>query len=181
VGYCPDWPTYRAIDFGYRSPLVCLWIQVTPAGEIHVLDEYTRTRLPLIQHAGAIRNRDPGPVVMTYVDPAGRQRESTSGAACTEILAAEGIPCAWRASTISEGLELIRTALAPAAGEPTLTIHPRCRRLIEAFNTYHYPPPGSTADPDKPVKDGPDHILDALRYFFINRARPRIAIHRARY
>jgi hypothetical protein len=28
--HCPDWPLYRAIDFGYRDPLVCLWIQVTP-------------------------------------------------------------------------------------------------------------------------------------------------------
>ncbi len=181
VEYCGDWPTYRAMDFGYRSPLVCLWIQVTPAGRIHVLQEYVRSRLPLVKHAAEIRSRDFGAVVMTYCDPAGRQKESTSGKACTEILAAEGIPCAWRASAISDGLELIRAALAPAAGEPTLVIHPRCKKLIEAFGNYHYPPPGEAGDPDKPVKDGPDHAIDALRYFFVNRARPRIAMQRARY
>jgi len=181
VEYCPDWPLYRAIDFGYRSPLVCLWIQVTPSGRINVLDEYVLARLPLTKHAAEILRRDPGPAAMTYVDPAGRQKESTSGAACTELLTAAGIPCAWRGSTISEGLELIRAALAPAAGEPSLAIHPRCGRLIEAFNNYHYPSPGSAGDADKPVKDGPDHLIDALRYFFINRMRPRIAMDRARY
>ncbi len=181
VEYCPDWPLYRAIDFGYRNPLVCLWIQVTPAGIVHVLDEYVRARLPLARHAVEILKRDPGPVKMTYIDPAGRQRESTSGAACTEILAAAGISCAWRGSTIDEGLELIRCALAPAVGEPSITIHPRCVKLIGAFDSYHYPPPDSHKPADKPVKDGPDHLIDALRYFFVNRHRPTIATRRVRY
>jgi hypothetical protein len=187
VEYCPDWPLYRAIDFGYRSPLVCLWIQVTPGGRVHVIDEYVRERLALTQHAGEILQRDRGRgagVTMTYVDPAGTQKESTSGAACTEMLAAAGIPCTWRGSTIAEGLELIRAALAPAAGEPSLAIHPRCVKLIEAFNAYHYPPPGSAdgaADTGNPVKDGPDHLIDALRYFFVNRARPKMGTDRKRY
>ncbi len=181
VAYCADWPLYRAIDFGYTSPLVCLWIQVSPGGCVHVLDEYVQARLPLGQHAVVILARDPGPVAMTYVDPAGHQKESTSGAACTDLLAAAGIACNWRASSIAEGLELIRAAMAPAAGEPALLIDPTCRRLIEAFENYHYPPPGSSAPPDKPVKDGPDHFIDALRYFFVNRARPKIAIRRGTY
>jgi len=187
VEYCADWPLYRAIDFGYRSPLVCLWIQVTPAGCVHVIDEYVRTFLPVATHAQEILRRDPrwgnkpAKVEMTYVDPAGRQRESTSGRACTEILAAAGIPCAWRASSLGDGLELIRSALAPAAGEPALLVNPRCVRLIEAFGSYHYPPPGAAGDPDVPVKDGPDHAIDALRYFFVNRFRPGQATKRARY
>ncbi|MCD4823969.1 MAG: hypothetical protein K8S55_05140 [Phycisphaerae bacterium] len=181
VEYCPDWPMFRAIDFGYTSPLSCLWIQLTPAGAVHVLDEYIRTRLPLSKHAAAILAKDVGPVQMTYVDPAGRQKESTSGAACTELLTAAGIPCAWRGSGIVEGLELIRAALAPATGEPSLYVHPRCSTVIESFNSYHYPPPNSAGDPDRPVKDGPDHAIDALRYFFINRVRPNITTKRTRY
>ncbi len=181
MDYQGDWPAYRAIDFGYRSPLVCLWIQVSPLGQVCVLDEYVATRRPLGLHAAEIIKRDRGPVVATYVDPAGRAREATSGAACTEMLAAAGIPCTWRGSTIAEGLELVRAALAPAAGEPSLTIHPRCAHLIDAFASYHYPPPSSSADRDTPVKDGPDHAIDALRYFFINRMRPKIAITRTLY
>ena len=176
-----DWPTYRAIDFGYRSPLVCLWVQVTPDGSVHAIDEYVRTQLPIAQHAAEILRRDPpGRVAMTYVDPAGRQREATSGAACTELLAASGIPCAWRTSSIADGLECIRAALAPADGAATLAIDPRCVKLIEAFENYHYAQPGQ-GDPERPVKDGPDHCIDALRYFFVNRMRPGGGVKRARY
>ncbi|MBN1943379.1 MAG: hypothetical protein JW849_08820 [Phycisphaerae bacterium] len=180
VEYCADWPLYRAMDFGYASPLVCLWVQVTPAGAVHVIDEYLRTRLPLAKHAATILARDLGRVEMTYVDPAGRQKESTSGAACTELLSAAGIPCVSRPSSIVDGLELIRAALAPATGGPRLYVHPRCEKLIEAFASYHYPPP-SSPEPDKPVKDGPDHAVDALRYFFVNRLRPAGETQRGRY
>jgi len=179
--YVPEWPLYRAVDFGYRSPLVCLWVQVSPDGRVIVIDEYVQTERPLTHHAAEMLRRDPGPVEMTYVDPAGRQRESTSGKACTEILQAGGIPCVWRASNIADGLELIRSVLAPAAGAGRLLIDPRCTRLIEAFGNYHYPPPGSSADPEKPVKDGPDHLIDALRYFFVNRCRPGRRTARSRY
>ena len=179
--YCPDWPTYRAIDFGYTSPLVCLWVQLTPAGVVHVIDEYAHTRRPIAQHAVEILAHNLAAVVTTYVDPAGHARESTSGAACTELLASAGIGCCWRVSTINEGLELIRAALAPASGPARLKIDPRCRQLIKAFREYHYPLPGSTGQTDRPVKDGPDHFIDALRYFFINRMRPKIAVKRSKY
>lgn len=200
VQYRPDWPLYRAIDFGYRSPFVCLWVQVTPGGRVHVLDEYVRTMLPVVQHAKAIAIQDrrvvgsvdcpsspllrPLANVPTYVDPAGRQKESTSGTACTELLASEGINCISKASTIADGLELIRTALAPAVpasdGRAMLLIHPRCTHLVEAMSSYHYPPPG-VAGGDTPVKDGPDHLIDALRYFFVNRRRPGHAVTRRMY
>lgn len=179
--YCADFPTYRAIDFGYAAPFVCLWIQVTPAGTVHVIDEYVQARRSIAQHAAEILRRDPGPATATYVDPAGRAREATSGAACTEMLAAAGIPCCWRRSTLAEGLELVRAALAPAAGPATLKIAPRCRHLAEALRTYHYPAPGSSGAADKPVKDGPDHIVDALRYFFVNRMRPGVRVRRTSY
>jgi hypothetical protein len=190
VSYCRDWALYRAIDFGYAAPLVCLWIQLTPAGAVHVLDEYVQARKAIPCHAAAILQRDPpgATVAMTYVDPAGRNKESTSGEACTGMLESAGIRCSCRTSTIAEGLELIRAALAPAAGQPLLRISPRCRQLIAAFQNYHYPPfaPEATdaavASPAaRPVKDGPDHFLDALRYFFVNRMRPRMETRRKNY
>ena len=181
VEYCADWPLYRAMDFGYASPLTCLWIQLTPSGAVHVIDEYARKRVPLARHAAAIREKDPGPVQISFVDPAGNQRESTSGAACTELLASAGLPCTWRASRIADGLELVRAALSPATGEPKLFVHPRCTILIDAFNSYHYPSPDQSGDPDRPIKDGPDHAIDALRYFFVNRLWPGGKIQRKRY
>jgi len=179
--YNAAWPTYRAVDFGYANPLVCLWVQVTAAGAVHVLREYVRQRVPMARHAAEILKRDPGPVAATYVDPAGNHREPTSGAACTELLAAAGIPCTSRRSNVAEGIELIRAALDPAAGEPRLLIDAGCTELIAAFESYHYGQPNRPGGGEKPVKDGPDHAIDALRYFFVNRFRPRIEVARARY
>ncbi len=181
VSYQPGWPLFRAIDFGYRSPLVCLWIQLSPAGTICVIDEYVKTRQPITKHALTILARDPGHVTATYVDPAGRQKEATSGTACTELLAEAGIVCQARSSSIAEGIELVRAALAPATGKPSLVIDPRCKDMIESFNSYHYPPPGASGLAEKTVKVGPDPAIDALRDFFVNRARPKIAIWRSRY
>jgi len=181
VEHVPDWPVYRAIDFGYRNPLVCLWLQVSPGGAVHVLQEYVASRRALSEHAKEILARDLGPAAATYVDPAGKAKEATSGAACTDMLAWEGIPCTFRPSTIAEGLELIRMGLAPADGGPRLVIHPRCRLLREAFENYHYPPPDAIGERDKPVKDGPDHFIDALRYFMIHRMRPGAGVARKTY
>jgi hypothetical protein len=173
VAYNRAWPLYRAMDFGFTSPMVCLWLQVTPAGCVHVLSEYLMPRRAISQHAKAILAMDPGkPVTATYVDPAGKQKESTSGVACTELLHSLGIYCTSRQSGISEGLELIRAALDPADGPATLRISPKCRQLIDAFENYHYPPPEAYTDRSRPVKDGPDHAIDALRYFFVNRMHP---------
>jgi hypothetical protein len=40
--YEPSWPLYLATDYGYTHPNVCLFIQVGPHGDIHVLAEYYR-------------------------------------------------------------------------------------------------------------------------------------------
>ena len=175
--------TYRAIDFGYAHPLACLWVQLTPDGHVHVCDEYVQSRVSLARHAQVIRARYLGPVTATYVDPAGQASSPAGGQTCIEILAGAGIPCTCRGSTIADGLELIRAALAPAEGPPRLLIHPRCQELSQAFRSYHYPAPGSArgASPEAPVKDGPDHLIDALRYFFVNRLRPRIGTTRRDY
>ena len=94
------------------------------------------------------------------------------------------MPCTSRRSTIAEGLELVRSALSPADGPPRLAIDPACKELISAFENYHYEDiagQNAARSTDKPVKDGPDHAIDALRYFFVNRVRPRLATKRSRY
>ncbi len=48
-------------------------------------------------------------------------------------------------------------------------VSPRCVRLIEAMQCYHYPDSGSATSSELPLKDGVyDHPIDALRYFFAN-------------
>ncbi|MCD6283292.1 terminase family protein [bacterium] len=45
LSYDPQLPLYRAMDFGYTNPFVCLTIQVAPGDEVRVLDEmYLRAK-----------------------------------------------------------------------------------------------------------------------------------------
>ena len=51
VKYNPNLPLYRAIDFGFINPFVCLWIQVDDDGVVRVIDEYIRSRATIDIHA----------------------------------------------------------------------------------------------------------------------------------
>jgi len=63
------------------------------------------------------------------------------------------------------GIEAVRLALRPAEGRARLSVHPRCGRLRRALGAYRYGTKGS----ETPLKDGVnDHLIDALRYFFVN-------------
>jgi hypothetical protein len=45
-------------------------------------------------------------------------------------------------------------------------VHRRCATLIESLERYHYDPKDPTRE--APIKDGPDHAVDALRYLLTN-------------
>jgi hypothetical protein len=181
VDYDPNLPLYRALDFGFVNPFVCLWIQVDSTGTVRVIDEYVRSRATIDVHAGEIKSRTPIPeeqVATTFCDPAGAGVNDVTGTSVIRELRALGISVRFRRSGILEGIELIRRAIRSGDGRSTLTISPSCPRLIEAMQCYHYPQSGSTPG-ELPQKDGLyDHPIDALRYFFINHNRPTKTVTR---
>ena len=174
VDYDPNLPLYRALDFGFVNPFVCLWIQVDQAGVVRVIDEYVRSRATIDVHAAQIKSRTPAPeerVAATFCDPAGGSVNDVTGTSAVRELRALGIAVRSRHSGILEGIELIRRAIRAGDGKSRLLISPRCPRLIEAMECYHYH--DSSAPGELPFKDGLyDHPIDALRYFFVNHARP---------
>jgi hypothetical protein len=174
VDYNPNLPLYRALDFGFVNPFVCLWIQVDEAGVVRVIDEYVRSRATIDVHAVEIKNRTPvaeEQVAATFCDPAGKGVNDVTGTSAVRELRALGIAVRFKHSGILEGIELIRRAIRSGDGTISLIISPRCPRLIEAMECYHYPE--SAAPRELPQKDGLyDHPIDALRYFFINHACP---------
>ncbi|UCF42399.1 MAG: hypothetical protein JSV99_07280 [Planctomycetota bacterium] len=171
VDYDANLPLYRAIDFGFVNPFVCLWIQVDDEGVVRVIDEYVRSRATIDVHAEQIKERTPGGeerVAATFCDPAGRSTNDVTGTSTIRELRSLGIAVRYRRSGILEGIELIRRAIRAGDGKSRLVISPRCQRLIEAMRCYHYPE-GGTAASELPLKDGLyDHPIDALRYFFVN-------------
>ena len=175
VDYDPNLPLYRALDFGFVNPFVCLWIQVDSAGVVRVIDEYVRSRATIDVHVDEIKSRTPGGesrVAATFCDPAGAGVNDVTGTSTVRELRTMGIRARYRRSGILEGIELVRRAVRAGDGKSRLIISPRCQRLIEAMRCYHYPESGSAAAGELPLKDGVyDHSIDALRYFFVNHTR----------
>jgi len=173
VDYDPNLPLYRALDFGFVNPFVCLWIQVDSDGLVRVIDEYVRSRATIDVHADEIKNRTPvseEKVAATFCDPAGKSVNDVTGTSAVRELRTLGIAVRSRKSGILEGIELIRRAVRSCSGKSTLIISPGCTRLIEAMQCYHYPHTNATGE--LPLKDGLyDHPIDALRYFFVNYIR----------
>jgi len=174
--YNPNLPLYRSLDFGFVNPFVCLWIQVDRDGVVRIIDEYVRSRATIDVHAAQIISRTPCPeeqVSATFCDPAGAGVTDITGTSAIRELRTLGIQTRYKRSSILDGIELIRRAIRSGDGRSSLIISPRCPRLIEAMQCYHYPDatrPGLAGE--LPLKDGTyDHPIDALRYFFINHAK----------
>jgi len=166
---------WLGIDFGYASPFVCLWIAAYGDGSYHVLDEYLQQERPMYEHIEMIARRGHGPVVHIACDPAGNARNEQTARSNVQLLKEAGYVIHSRKSFILDGLEKMRSAVHPAHGRPRLYIHPRCKRLITAMQSYHYGEGGG----EIPVKDGEhDHPMDALRYFFVNYSRSDSLPHR---
>lgn len=173
VEYDCSLPVYRAIDFGFVNPFVCLWIQVDKDGVVRVIGEYTKNRVTVEKHCAKIKELTPcgeQGVAGTFCDPAGRAVNDVTGTSPVKVMKREGINVTCRASGINEGIELIRRALCSGDGKSRLIISPGCRNLIRALRCYHYP--DNPVSEELPVKDGVyDHYIDALRYFFVNYER----------
>jgi hypothetical protein len=171
VDYDPNLPLFRSLDFGFVNPFVCLWFQVDGAGLVRVIDEYVRSRATIDIHAAEMKSRTPGGeerVAATFCDPAGAGVNDVTGTSVIRELRELGIVTRFRRSSILDGIELIRREIRSGDGQSSLVISPKCQRLIEALQCYHYPDSGSAAD-ELPLKDGLyDHPIDALRYFFVN-------------
>jgi hypothetical protein len=175
VEYDANLPLYLAMDFGFSNPFVCLWVQMDSAGAVRVIDEYMQAKTMISKHGEAVIARTPGglgAITKAYCDPAGTQRNGVTGTGEVRELEAMGIRCKYRPSRILEGIELVRRALKAGDGKSRLVINPKCRRLIEAMQCYHYPEDAAKRATEQPVKDGVyDHPIDALRYFFVNYGR----------
>ncbi|MCC6907468.1 MAG: hypothetical protein IT430_05960 [Phycisphaerales bacterium] len=160
------------MDFGFRSPTVVLWAHLAGDGSVHVVDEHVASELTIEQHLGVIRSRSAGRTLEWIgIDPAGFQRHEHSGTSSAALLMRAGFTIRARRSEVQAGVRAVGALLRSADGRVRLRVDPRCERLIESLQTYHYPPqqPRSL----EPVKDGSDHACDALRYLVTNLDRQR--------
>ena len=159
------------MDFGLRCPTTLLWAQLHHGGRdavIHIAAEYEATQLTLeanLSAASALADRLklPAPDRLDWiaVDPAGAQRNRQSGLTDIEVLRRAGCRVRAPRARLAVGIERVRRRM----DHGLLTIAPRCTALIHALESYHF----DTSHPhrEQPIKDGPDHLCDALRYLVL--------------
>ena len=160
-----DWKRYRAVDFGWTNPFVCLWIAVNKDAEVFVYHEWYKREMRTEEHVPIINARSRGKKFQWTVcdhDADGRAD-----------LNAGGIPTvnALKKYSLEFGFDLLRKLLVVKPnGRSSLFVYSDCEGLIGEFLNYAYPEAKGDTQSEKPKQEW-DHALDALRYFVVRWAR----------
>lgn len=153
------------MDFGFRTSALLWAAHDRASGTVYIVDERVEHNTLLRDHIDALLSGAWPVPAWLGVDPAGKATSDQSGRSNIEILRRSGLNVQWRKVETRAGLDMVRARLRPASGPARLFIHRRCTRLIEAMRAYHFDPDDATRE--RPVKDGHDHVADALRYLVV--------------
>jgi len=146
---------YRAVDFGYRDPFVCLFAGVDEDGVLVVFDEIYRRERIVSEHAAEIKERAKvNPVWWTVAD---------HDAEDAATLRHEGIMTrpAWKDRPMRDGIARVKRRLKEGRLKfvvPDKNKKWGCPGLLAEIESYVWDKEG-----DKPVGRD-DHAMDALRY-----------------
>ena len=174
-------PVYVSIDFGFRLPAVVFFVcykthETSDTWTIHVIDEIVhKPNLRVYDLADMIKAKKYR-IAQVYGDPAGYQVQSSTGIGEIDLFyKATG----WRvfalrdkaSRSINSGISHVRNFVRAKDGTRRLFVTPKCKGLIEDFESYRYPEHKENRPlTNLPLKDGhSDHSLDALRYGVVNR------------
>lgn len=191
--YDPDLPLMLAFDFGSSNPWVCLWLQWTQEGTLHVIDEYTtgeiiqgeevvsdekrswgtldNGRAVLAQHEVGNNGNPYGKIDFAAGDPAGRDAINT-------LRRHLGINVDYYKLTkggvdlreVPAGIERVREYMQVHEDEETgekwtrFAVDPKCTQTIFEFNRYAYAETAAGRNPREVPQKANDHCMDALRY-----------------
>jgi hypothetical protein len=182
--YDPWYPVHLSIDPGVHTGAV--WFQVRPrldgqGYKVNVFADYFAEGLSAETNGQEIREKtrelcgigmgrlrvsmDPSGNARTAVGPTVRGEYERAGVLGKNRLES------WPAGKKSDGLQLVEALLRSADGTVNLMIHPRCRRLITAFQCYARAKLSSqwmdyAADPQHPHEDLVDPLAGGLKLEF---------------
>jgi len=172
-------PIVVGFDFGL-SP-AAIFTQLTPNGQIHILDELVTTQRMGIRRfmqdmfIPKITNRFYEHNLLLYGDPSGVRKAESDETTCFHEMANMGYPCE---PADSNALEARLNAVAGflnkmVDGKPAMELDKRCQFLRKGFNgAYHYKrlqtrsSESGTMDKfkEEPEKNDFSHPHDALQY-----------------
>jgi hypothetical protein len=156
------------MDFGIRSATAIVW-GVIANDVVHVVDEYVVSAMTMREHVAALRAHRLGLPKWIGVDPAGGARNDQTGVSNIGVLRDElGLEVRQQRMSLSKGIELVRGRIKPAEGRGKLVVSSKCVKLLAALASYRY-----RTGTEEVVKDGHDHVCDALRYMIVGLDGPR--------
>jgi len=154
----PDgWPRYRAIDYGYTNPLVCLWGATDEDGRLYIYNEHYQRKQLIAQHAATINGYETSEYAWTVADHDAQDNAE---------MGSHGISPTSAKKDVTIGIQRVKARLEVQKDKrPRMYIHPRCVNLIKEIDLYRWAPMAKTGGNAKeaPVKEL-DHAMDALRY-----------------
>lgn len=181
--YDPALPVYLAVDPGVWTGAVLFQVREIGTDKFaNVFGDYLSYGLSAERNANALitlieeRTRAKPPVdgedaplgwpTQCYSDPAGGAKNPIGPTVFQEYGKAKLPLVAWSAAnpSVSASLDNVEQMLNPIGGVPRLTIHLRCRHLIDAFSSYQRAKVKDQyvdwpVDPQHPAEE----LIDALR------------------
>lgn len=162
VNCSPAVPVYRAIDWGFDDPTVCLWIAVLPDDRAIVFKERTWTRTAVADVAASIIAESEGlQVVDTFCDPSMDHGKGTGAQSVLNLFELNGVPMT--KSVNDRRLYSIHEYLTRTIdGLPRLQFWAYgCPTLIETLPKQR----NNKRDPERMADSKTDHHVLALSYF----------------
>jgi len=152
-----DWPRWRAIDFGYDHPFVCLWLTQDYDGRIYVYREYVE-RMKLIKaHAESVKQLSGEEDYYNTVSDHDAQERAEYEANDVSTTRAD--------KNVTVGIQRVAEYFQRwGDGKPRLMIMSNCPETKKSVLNYRWAPhkPGVPWE-EKPLKID-DDPSDALRY-----------------
>lgn len=166
------WDRYRAMDFGFTNPTVCLWIAVDKDDNLYVYDEYYEKGQTTEFHANVIKAKTQSiPIMSTWGDPSAEQEIMDFGNQNVYITPAIKVFTGEEHSWVRAGIDRVARLLKvnPKSGKPKLFIFNNCANTIREFEAYRWIENKIEGqnEKDQPLKTD-DHCMDALRYFVVS-------------
>jgi len=153
-----EWRRYRAFDFGFTNPFVCLWLAKDPDDNWYIYREYYQAQTGIHEHIRNVKLFSKGEhFVENIADPENAEDRAEMRKAGIKTRAAR--------KDVARGIELVQSKLkVKDNGKPSLFIFKSCRYTCREIPGYHYPKGTNIKNPkDIPVQKA-DHTIDALRY-----------------
>lgn len=168
---------YLGLDFGYasRTAVVFMAVDIQTQNVIQFDELYvTHTQMDdiigLIQAKLTSYNLSKKDLKYCYTDPAGNADELMAGLSPVDLMRSKGFAVINKASTIIYGIALVRAYIRNALGQIRYRVTRNCTETIRCFNGYQYDSTRDGIIKEEALKDGiHDHLMDAVRYFFINK------------